>query len=61
MTHSDAEREDANLRAAGFDPAAPPAEAVARLGELRAAPGVSPLAIARALGAIASAERPRRG
>ena len=56
MTHSDAEREDANLRAAGFDPAAPPAEAVARLGELRAAPGVSPGAIARALGAIASAE-----
>src|SRR6266436_9614337 len=56
MTHSDAEREDANLRAAGFDPAAPPAEAVARLGEMRAAPGVSPGAIARALGAIASAE-----
>ncbi len=56
MTHSDVEREDANLRAAGFDPAAPPAEALARLGELRAAPGVSPAAIARALGAIASAE-----
>ena len=56
MTHSDSEREDANLRAAGFDPAAPPAEALARLGELRAAPGVSPGAIARALGAIASAE-----
>src|SRR5579863_992571 len=56
MTHSDAEREDASLRAAGFDPAAPPAEALARLGELRSAPGVSANAIARALGAIASAD-----
>jgi hypothetical protein len=56
MTHSDIEREDASLRAAGFDPSAPPAEALARLGELRAARGVSQVAIARALGAITSAE-----
>jgi hypothetical protein len=56
MTHSEAEHEDAGLRAAGFDPAAPPAEALARLGELRAAPGVSAGAIARALGAIANTE-----
>ena len=56
MTHTDIEREDAGLRAAGFDPAAPPAEAIARLHELRTAPGVGANAIARALGAIASAE-----
>jgi hypothetical protein len=56
MTHTDIEREDASLRAAGFDPAAPPAAALARLGELRGAPGVSANAIARALGAIASAD-----
>jgi hypothetical protein len=56
MTHTDIEKEDAALRAAGFDPAAPPAEALARLDELRAAPGVSAEAIARALGAIATAE-----
>ena len=56
MTHTDIEREDANLRAAGFDPAAPPAEAIARLRELRGRPAASANAIARALGAIASAE-----
>jgi len=56
MTRTDIEHEDEKLRAAGFDPAAPPAEALARLGELRAAPGVSPSAIARALGAIPSVE-----
>ena len=56
MTRTDIEHEDASLRAAGFDPAAPPAEALARLGELRAAPGDESGAIARALGAIASAE-----
>jgi hypothetical protein len=55
MTH-DVEHEDAQLREGGFDPAASPAEALARLDELRAAPGVSAGAIARALGAIASAE-----
>jgi hypothetical protein len=55
MTH-DVEHEDAKLREAGFDPAASPVEALARLDELRAAPGVSAVAIARALGAIASAE-----
>ena len=56
MTHTDIEHEDASLRAAGFDPAAPPAEALTRLGELRSAPGVSAGAVARALGAIASPE-----
>ena len=56
MTHNDTEREDASLRAAGFDPAAPAPEALARLGELRSEPGVSPGAVARALGALASAE-----
>src|SRR5690348_8442224 len=48
--------EDAGLRAAGFDPGAPAAEALARLAELRAAPGVSVAAVARALEAIGSAE-----
>lgn len=56
MTHTDIEREDASLRAAGFDPAAPPAEAIVRLRELRGASGVNANAIARALGAIASAD-----
>jgi hypothetical protein len=60
MTNSNFEHEDAELRAAGFDPAAPAAEALARLDELRAAPGVSRGAIARALGAIASAEAAAR-
>src|ERR1700736_5616574 len=55
MTH-DVEHEDAQLREGGFDPAASPAEALARLDELRAAPGVSAGAIARALGAIARPE-----
>ena len=50
------EHEDAALREAGFDPSAPAAEAVACLGALRAAAGVSAGAIARALGAIASTE-----
>src|ERR1700731_1386829 len=49
MTH-DVEHEDAKLREAGFDPAASPVEALARLDELRAAPGVSAVAIARAIG-----------
>ena len=56
MTHTYIEREDASLRAAGFDPAAPPAEAIVRLRELRGASGVNANAIARALGAIASAD-----
>ena len=56
MTHNAIEHEDASLRAAGFDPAAPPAEALARLVELRSAPGVSAAAIARALGAVATVE-----
>lgn len=51
-TH-ESERDDAALRAAGFDPGASPAEAVARLRELQGAPGVSDAAIARALGGLA--------
>ncbi len=55
MPHDATEHlEDASLRAAGFDPSAPAADALARLNELRAAPGVTEGAVARALGAIAS-------
>ncbi len=46
--------EDTSLRAAGFDPSAPAADALARLNELRAVPGITEGAVARALGAIAS-------
>ena len=57
MPHNGTEhREDANLRAAGFDPSAPAGEALARLDTLRGASGVTETAIARALGAIASAQ-----
>lgn len=48
--------EDARLRDAGFDPAAAPADAIARLESLRGAEGVSQAAIARALSKIASPE-----
>jgi hypothetical protein len=56
MPHTESERQEAKLRELGFDPAAPPDQALARLGELRGAPGVADDAIARALGGIASAE-----
>lgn len=56
MVRTESEREDARLRELGFDPAAPPEQALARLRELRGAPGVNDGAIARALGGIASAE-----
>jgi hypothetical protein len=45
--------DDTKLIEAGFDPAAAPADATAKLRELRGQPGVSDLAIARALGMIA--------
>ena len=48
--------EDAQLREAGFDPAAPPADAIVRLESLRSAEGVSEAAIARALSKIPTAE-----
>ncbi len=44
---------DTKLVEAGFDPAAAPADAIAKLRELRGKPGVTDLAIARALGSIA--------
>jgi hypothetical protein len=44
------------LRDHGFDPAAPPAEAVATLRSLRGTTGLSDATIARALGGIATAE-----
>jgi hypothetical protein len=48
--------EDANLRESGFDAAAAPAEAIAKLESMRGAAGVSDAAIARALAKIATAE-----
>ena len=47
------EPDDAKLIAAGFDPATAPAEAIAKLRELRGTPGVADLAIARALSEVA--------
>jgi hypothetical protein len=44
--------DDAKLAEAGFDSALAPAEAVAKLREMRARPDISSAAIARALGAI---------
>jgi hypothetical protein len=52
----DTDRDYAALRDAGYDPAAPPADAVARLRELRGKTGAADAAIARALGAIAHAD-----
>ena len=47
--------DDSKLIEAGFDPALAPADAIAKLRELRGNPGITDLAIARALGAIADA------
>jgi hypothetical protein len=52
---TDTNPEDAKLREAGFDPALAPDDAIAKLRELRGKPGVTDLAIARALGGIADA------
>jgi hypothetical protein len=49
----DTNPDDTKLLEAGFDPAAAPADAIAKLRELRGKPGVTDLAIARALGLIA--------
>ncbi len=49
----DTNPDDTKLIEAGFDPAAAPADAIAKLRELRGKPGVTDLAIARALGMIA--------
>ena len=49
----DTNPDDAKLLAAGFDPAAAPADAIAKLRDLRGKPGVTDVAIARALGMIA--------
>lgn len=46
------EQEIVKLRELGFNPAAPPAEALALLGELRARHGISGVAVAQALGGI---------
>jgi len=51
--HKEAEAEDQRLSEAGFDPAAPAADAVRKLGELRGAAGIPEVAVARALGRIA--------
>ncbi|HYK64055.1 MAG TPA: hypothetical protein VEY94_03845, partial [Patescibacteria group bacterium] len=45
--------DDDKLRDAGFSSALTPADALAKLRELRGAPGIADAAIARALGAIA--------
>ena len=47
--------DDSKLIEAGFDPSLTPADAIAKLRELRGNPGITDLAIARALGAIADA------
>jgi hypothetical protein len=49
----DTNHDDTKLLEAGFDPAAAPADAIAKLRELRGQPGVTDLATARALGGIA--------
>ena len=49
----DTNPDDAKLIEAGYDPAAAPIDAIAKLRELRGMPGVTDLAIARALGIIA--------
>ncbi len=49
----DTNPDDSKLHEAGFDPADAPADAIAKLRDLRGGPGVTDLAIARALGTIA--------
>ena len=52
---SETNPDDSKLIEAGFDPALAPADAIAKLRELRGNPGITDLAIARALGGIAHA------
>ncbi len=47
--------DDAKLIEAGFDPALAPADAIAKIRELKGKPGIADVAIARALGKIADA------
>src|SRR5271167_1505245 len=56
ISSKDIAGEDAKLREAGFDAAATPADAVAKLEELRGAAGISDAAIVRALTTIATAQ-----
>jgi len=51
----DTNPDDTKLLEAGFDPAAAPADAIAKLRELKGTAGITDLAIARALGMIADA------
>jgi hypothetical protein len=53
LSKSETNPDDTKLREAGFDAALPPAEAIAKLREVRGQPGIADAAIARALGAIA--------
>src|SRR5260370_42477801 len=50
---TDTKPDDAKLLEAGFDPAAAPADAIAKLRELKGTPGITDVTIARALGMIA--------
>jgi hypothetical protein len=52
---TDTNPDDAKLIEAGFDPASAPADAIAKLRDLRGKPTVADVAIARALGMIADA------
>ncbi len=49
----DTNPDDTKLLEAGFDPAAAPADAIAKLRELKGAAGITDAAVARALGGIA--------
>jgi hypothetical protein len=49
----DTNPDDTKLLEAGFDPAAAPADVIAKLRDLRGKPGVTDIAVARALGMIA--------
>jgi hypothetical protein len=55
-TVKEIDQNEAQLRELGFDPAAPPEQALATLRGLRGTPGATDAAIARALGKIASAD-----
>src|SRR6266481_2770688 len=55
-TVKEIDQNEAQLRELGFDPAAPPEQALATLRALRRTPGATDAAIARALGKIESAD-----
>ena len=56
ISPKDSTAEDALLRESGFDPAAAPADAIAKLAAIRGAAGVTDAAIVRALTAIATTD-----